>query len=47
MEASTSSKMQSRNQMKSLTDMPLEVMEKIIVDLGIISTVEAFRMKSV
>ncbi|CAI9267830.1 unnamed protein product [Lactuca saligna] len=47
MEASTSSKIQSRNQRKSLTDMPFEVMEKIIVDLGKISAVEAFRMKSV
>ncbi|CAI9279101.1 unnamed protein product [Lactuca saligna] len=47
MEASTSSKIQSRNQTKSLTDMPSEVMEKIIVDLEKISTVEAFKMKSV
>ncbi|CAI9289375.1 unnamed protein product [Lactuca saligna] len=39
--------MKSRNQRKSLTDMPLEVMEKIIVDLGKISALEAFRMKSV
>ncbi|CAI9286017.1 unnamed protein product [Lactuca saligna] len=39
--------MQSRNQRKSLTDMPLEVMEKIIVDFGKISAVKAFRMKSV
>ncbi|CAI9276473.1 unnamed protein product [Lactuca saligna] len=39
--------MQSRNQRKSLTDMPLEVMEKIIVDLGKISVVEASMMKSV
>ncbi|CAI9293090.1 unnamed protein product [Lactuca saligna] len=39
--------MQSRNQSRSLTDMPLEVMDKIIVDLGKISAVEALRMKSV
>ncbi|CAI9271078.1 unnamed protein product [Lactuca saligna] len=47
MEASTSSKMHSRKQRKSLTNMLLKVMEKIIVDLGKFSAVEAFRMKSV
>ncbi|CAI9278459.1 unnamed protein product [Lactuca saligna] len=47
MEASASSKIQSRNQTKSLTHMPFEVMEKIIVDLAKISAIEAFRMKSV
>ncbi|CAI9288967.1 unnamed protein product [Lactuca saligna] len=39
--------MQSRNQMKSLTDIPLEVMEKITVDLGKNLAIDAFRMKSV
>ncbi|CAI9277008.1 unnamed protein product [Lactuca saligna] len=47
MDVSTSSKIQSRNQWKSLTHMPFEVMEKIIVDLAKISVVEAIRMKSV
>ena len=47
MEVSTSSKMQLRKQVKTLTDMSLEVIEKIIVEVEKISAIDAFKMKVV